>query len=235
MLKRIIVVSMIALFAFSCSSKGDDPKTVADSFWKATKKGDSTEVKKYVTKSSLANIKDMKKADANDKGSFDLGKPAVDGETASIPTKITDQGMAMELKTILVKEDGVWKVDMNKTMMSMFGGAMEEMVKGLEGLGDKMGEAVGKGMEELGAAMEKSGRALEEKGKSLNAPIPEDVKAQAAAENKFKAGDVVTVEWHGRWWPATVIEVKPNSWKIHYDGYADSWDEWVGPERIKKK
>lgn len=55
----------------------------------------------------------------------------------------------------------------------------------------------------------------------------------AAAGSKFNVGDAVKVEWKGSWWPARVIAVGKNSWKIHYDGYSSSWDEWVGPARIK--
>ena len=37
----------------------------------------------------------------------------------------------VQMQTILVKEEGQWKVDAEQTMMSMFGGAMGEMMKGL--------------------------------------------------------------------------------------------------------
>jgi hypothetical protein len=61
--------------------------------------------------------------------------------------------------------------------------------------------------------------------------------AVAAAEpagQKFANGDAVQVNWKGKWWPAHVIASKKGQWKIHYDGYDNSWDEWVGPARIKK-
>jgi len=53
----------------------------------------------------------------------------------------------------------------------------------------------------------------------------------------FKKGDAVMVNWKGSWWPAKVIAVQKgkNSYKIHYDGYSNSWNEWVGNSRIKKK
>ena len=55
-----------------------------------------------------------------------------------------------------------------------------------------------------------------------------------ASANPYPKGTSVKVKWKNKWWPAKVIGVKKNSWKIHYDGYASSWDEWVGPDRIKK-
>lgn len=49
----------------------------------------------------------------------------------------------------------------------------------------------------------------------------------------FNVGDKVSVQWKGQWYPATVLKVDNNKCFIHYDGYASSWDEWVGPARIK--
>lgn len=56
-----------------------------------------------------------------------------------------------------------------------------------------------------------------------------------AASGKFKTGDPVMVEWKGSWWPARVIAMRQGKapYKIHYDGYSSSWDEWVGDNRIK--
>lgn len=44
----------------------------------------------------------------------------------------------------------------------------------------------------------------------------------------------MVVEWGGRWWPASVVaELGGDVWKVHYDGWSDSWDEAVGPDRIR--
>lgn len=51
--------------------------------------------------------------------------------------------------------------------------------------------------------------------------------------NAQNAGDKVQVLWNGTWFAATVKEHKDNKWLIHYDGYGDEWDEWVGSDRMK--
>ena len=56
----------------------------------------------------------------------------------------------VQMQTILVKEDGQWKVDADQTMMSMFGGAMGEMMKGL---GKTLEEGFKKGFEEMGKSV----------------------------------------------------------------------------------
>ncbi len=49
----------------------------------------------------------------------------------------------------------------------------------------------------------------------------------------WKQGDHVEVQWKGDWYQAEVLEVKGNQFKVHYDGYASSWDEWVENSRIR--
>ncbi len=57
----------------------------------------------------------------------------------------------------------------------------------------------------------------------------------AAPTGTFSVGDEVEVKWKGSWYPASVLEAKGGKYKIHYDGYSDSWDEWVGLSRIRAK
>lgn len=70
--------------------------------------------------------------------------------------------------------------------------------------------------------------------KALAAPPP--VAAAQPARSSFAVDDSVDVEWKGSWYPANVMEVKPQGkYKIHYQGYDSSWDETVGPSRIRAR
>ncbi len=51
----------------------------------------------------------------------------------------------------------------------------------------------------------------------------------------YKTGDDVQVLWKNKYMPAMIIEVKEMKYLIHYRGYSKEWDEWVGPERIRKE
>lgn len=51
----------------------------------------------------------------------------------------------------------------------------------------------------------------------------------------YNVGEPVSVNWKGAWYPAKVIKAEETRWFIHYDNYDNSWDEWVGMDRIKKK
>ncbi len=46
-------------------------------------------------------------------------------------------------------------------------------------------------------------------------------------------GANVSVEWNQGWFPATILEVKGDQYKIHYTGDSANWDEWVGPGRMR--
>jgi len=56
--------------------------------------------------------------------------------------------MDMAMTTILIQQEGAWKVDVNKTMMSIFGGAMGEMMDQMGEAMQEMGESMAEGMQE---------------------------------------------------------------------------------------
>lgn len=60
---------------------------------------------------------------------------------------------------------------------------------------------------------------------------PPPAPAEAPA---LKAGDAVQVAWKGRWWKASVLAVDGTRTRVHYDNWGSNWDEWVGPERIRR-
>jgi len=65
---------------------------------------------------------------------------------------------------------------------------------------------------------------------------PEKAEPEKAAA-AYKVGDTVMIEWKGSWYPGSIIQVREGGspYKIHYDGYSNSWDEWVTVARLKNK
>lgn len=126
---------------------------VAKGFWDAMNAKDIQAVRLYVTKESAdkLQIKD-KDVTANCKVTF--GNIKIEDNKITIDTTMqTYDGTTefeVQMQTILVKEHGQWKVDADQTMMSMFGGAMGEMMKGL---GKTLEEGFKKGFEEMGKSM----------------------------------------------------------------------------------
>ena len=131
----------------------DSQMAVAKGFWDAMNAKDLQAVKSYVTKESAdkLQVKDTE-APSNCKVSF--GNIKIEDDKTVIDTNMqANDGTTefnVQMQTILVKEEGQWKVDADQTMMSMFGGAMGEMMKGL---GQALEEGFKKGFEEMGTSM----------------------------------------------------------------------------------
>jgi len=51
----------------------------------------------------------------------------------------------------------------------------------------------------------------------------------------FQPGSQVSVKWEGQWYPATVRRAWYGLHLVHYDNYSDEWNEWVGPDAIRKR
>ena len=131
----------------------EDQLAVAKGFWDAMNAKDIQAVRLYVTKESAGKlqIKD-KDVTANCKVTF--GNIKIEDNKITIDTTMqTSDGTTefeVQIQTILVKEHGQWKVDADQTMMSVFGGAMGEMMKGL---GKALEEGFKKGFEKMGKSM----------------------------------------------------------------------------------
>lgn len=129
--QALLLVAMTFL-AIGCSgSTQSDPKAVADQFWSATKTGKIETIKPFVSQASLSH--EMMKEDAQaTTGNYTLGEAKIENDMASIPTALKDNEVNIEFQTIVIKEGDAWKVDVEKTMMTMFNGAMGELMNTLK-------------------------------------------------------------------------------------------------------
>ena len=67
-------------------------------------------------------------------------------------------------------------------------------------------------------------------GQGSGAPVPPMQPAPL-----YTVGQVVQVQWNDQWYNARVLVVEPNGmFRIRYEGWSDSWDEAVPPERIRQ-
>jgi hypothetical protein len=52
---------------------------------------------------------------------------------------------------------------------------------------------------------------------------------------KVNVGDKVDVFWGSTWYPSTVVKTEGERTYIKYDDYSDSFNEWVTPDRIRRR
>ena len=131
----------------------DSQMAVAKGFWDAMNAKDIQAARSFVTKESADKLQ-IKDKDTTASCKVTFGDIKIEDDKTTIETTMqTNDGTTefqVQMQTILAKEEGQWKVDAEQTMMSMFGGAMGEMMKGL---GKALEEGFKKGFEEMGTSM----------------------------------------------------------------------------------
>lgn len=59
------------------------------------------------------------------------------------------------------------------------------------------------------------------------------IQGKVADARQTNTGSLL-IEWQGRWFPGNIVRQNGERYYIHYAGYDDTWNEWVGPERIRR-
>ncbi len=137
---------------------------VAKGFWTAMNKKDIQTARSYATKESGDKLQ-MKDTDAAANCTVTLGEVRAEEDKAAIETVLLPHEgptiSEVQMQTILVKEDGQWKVDAEQTMRPLlrsgidevvqgFGKAKEEVPReGMEGMGRSATEDIQKGIAEM--------------------------------------------------------------------------------------
>ena len=144
----LIILCFGVLVAAGCSK--DSPMDVAEGFWIAMADRDLETARSFVTKET-ANSMTLNNNAGNGDFTVKFGDVTEEVSYTAVETIMlpSDGEVEMEisLRTIVVEEEGKWKVDANRTMMSMFGGAMGEMMQ-------QLGEVMKDGMEDFGKGMQ---------------------------------------------------------------------------------
>jgi hypothetical protein len=77
--------------------------------------------------------------------------------------------------------------------------------------------------DELARSRAEADRLREERDRALAAP----------PTAQFGAGQLVWIEWGGRWWRGSVLHaVGPDLYRVHYTGWSSRWDETVPAARV---
>lgn len=68
---------------------------------------------------------------------------------------------------------------------------------------------------------------------SARAHSGHDAPPAATRQPGYRVGQAVEILWNGNWYPGRVLAVQGAQYRITYDGYASSWDEWVAADRLR--
>ena len=125
-IRAALILVLAGAFLASCGGGGKEAKAVAEEFWNAAKSGDNDAAKSYVAKASKANLRIEDQGDFW-KRAFTLGNVEVNGNTAKVATLKGSGSDSMKLQTVLIKEDGAWKVNVLHTMTTFVVDRSESM------------------------------------------------------------------------------------------------------------
>jgi hypothetical protein len=64
---------------------------------------------------------------------------------------------------------------------------------------------------------------------------PAHAQVAQVAPPTWAKGAAVEVLWQGEWYPAQIVRANHGWYRIHYVGYADSWDEFVDGSRVRAR
>lgn len=137
----LLLVSLIVFLGCVGCGGGLDPKTVTEKFWETMKAGDKEAAKPYLTKASWEKINQNKETKTFDpeKQTVTIGEATLqsDQTKASVATTLTmkqdTQEIQFQFNTVLIPEEGAWKVDFDLTSASMRSEMMKnfpELMKG---------------------------------------------------------------------------------------------------------
>jgi hypothetical protein len=84
--------------------------------------------------------------------------------------------------------------------------------------------------------------ALLSAGRQGAVSTPSDAAPDAAPEADagdpnatYAAGDAVDIFWGSSWWPGSIKRKDGKRYRIGYQGYGESWDEWVTATRLRPR
>ena len=161
---RSMTVIGLFLFCIFAGCGKDQPIDVAKKFWGALEDQDIEKARSYATEATAPSLK-MNYRGEDEEIAVIFGEVTEsDGQTLVETTVQTVKGQEntrVPMKTVLVKEDDRWKVDVAQTFMSPFGDAMGKMMQG-------MMEAMQEGMNEMVESMQrKMQESMDEMGESF--------------------------------------------------------------------
>lgn len=147
----LMAVFLAVVVVAGCGKKSEQVE-VAKNFWNALMDRDIERARSFATKESRGSLT-LKDQDENAKVRVSFGGVEEKDGQAEVETTVhtENEGSSVDIpmQTVLIKEDGQWRVDVNLTMMSMFGGAMGAMMDNMKDSMEKMGKAMADGMEKV--------------------------------------------------------------------------------------
>jgi Domain of unknown function (DUF4878) len=171
-MKRVFICVCLVIVLYSCKSgNSGSPKNTISSFIEASREGNITEVKKYITRSDVSlmeigenllakfdpdgtkGMKDKMMKEFKDKtkdAKVEIKDEKIEGENATVNVEFTNNGKTETRPFSLIKEDGKWKISLVSTGMKNSGSKQKDIEEVMKNINiDSLKGSISEGMGEL--------------------------------------------------------------------------------------
>ncbi len=165
-IKAVLILVSFTLFA--CSQQAKDPKAVADHYWKHLLNGNTVEAERLISINSRYAFSESK--DRLTRITQFTNSETITKVKTTITTIDPDDSIShtQTFDTVLVLQQGQWKVDVNRTQLPLTSAEKEEQLKQLaEELSESMQENIESIDETMTQGMQMLNEALQEGSKDM--------------------------------------------------------------------
>lgn len=154
-----------------CGCESGNPEGTTTKFWQALAQGQINIAKKQATQNSQ-NMVTLQDIDTH--SAISTGQVTINELDAMVETTISRNNKPITFNTVLLKEQGSWKVDFQQTHTNIAMIPFEGIVKSLENLGDSLTKELEEAVPQIEKEIESMGNELKEQldefGRSLKKP-----------------------------------------------------------------
>ena len=167
-LQTVLILTLFSFTLFACSLSTEDPKEVADHYWRHLQNGNTVEAEKLISLNSRYAFSESKDHLAH------ITQLTNNDAITTVKTTITtinpdnDLSHTQTFDTVLVLQQGQWKVDVNRSQIPPTSAEKEEQLKKLaEELSESMQENIESIDETMTQGMQMLNEALHEGSKEM--------------------------------------------------------------------
>lgn len=170
----LLSVCLPLIWGTGCSEV-NSPLEVSEIFWDAVERGDVNTIRKVTLPESLPeseiteNILPI--------SDVEFGRIIIDGDQATVETRLTvqsDRPLQLPIETLLLREDGEWRVDYKSTVASVQRDSpVAAMLQGLQEFNERITRAMDESVNELERSLPELERQLRSLEREMQRQLPE--------------------------------------------------------------
>jgi len=154
-----LIILIFSLFLMACTKPAEDPKSIADKYWQHLQSGNTTEAEKLISTNSKRAFTDHNNRVASIAQLNNSDAKTIISTTITTINPETQLSYTETFNTVLVLQQGKWRVDVNESQIPPALSAPEEE---LQQLAEELSESMQDNIESIDEAMNEGMQLLNE-------------------------------------------------------------------------